>query len=348
MQITLRDIALAYDKQPATLNHFNAQLPDGQLTALLGPSGSGKSTILNLLAGLLTPNAGQIYFDQVDVTHQDSRQRNIGMVFQDYALYPHLTVRDNIAFPLKMAHVHKTARYQRVAELADLVQMTDQLTKFPGQLSGGQQQRVAIARALAKKPALLLLDEPLSSLDTTLREDLRGAIRRIQRTTGVTTLLVTHDQDDALQIADQIMIIADGRLQQVGTGNELYRQPHNLTVAQSIGRPQLNTCAVTALPAAWRQVLPPESLRQATTIGIRSEALQLATPTAPHTVISTISRQVQLGRDHQTTLHTASLTLVSTAITAVSPTPISVALDPTGCLLFAADGHCIWAGDAHA
>ncbi|NLR09186.1 MULTISPECIES: ABC transporter ATP-binding protein [Lactobacillaceae] len=348
MQVTLRDIKLAYDHQPATLNHFSAQLPDGQLTALLGPSGSGKSTVLNLLAGLLTPDAGQIYFDQTEVTHLASRQRHIGMVFQDYALYPHLTVRDNIAFPLKMAHVRKAARYQRVAELAQLVQMTDQLAKFPRQLSGGQQQRVAIARALAKRPDLLLLDEPLSSLDTTLREDLREGIHRIQRATGVTTVLVTHDQDDALQIADQIMILADGRLQQVGTGTALYRHPHNLTVAQSIGRPQLNTCAVTALPTAWRQVLPLEYYQQATTVGIRSEALHLETPTDPHTVAGTISRQIQLGRDHQTTLHTATLRLVSTALPATLQTAVSIGLDPTGCLLFAADGRCIWAGDAHA
>ncbi len=148
-----------------------------------------------------------------------------------------------------MAHVKKAARYQRVAELAELVQVTDQLTKFPQELSGGQQQRVAIARALAKQPSLLLLDEPLSSLDATLREELRGVIRQIQRTTGVTTVLVTHDQEDALQVADQIMVLANGRLQQVGTGRGLYQHPTNLTVAQFIGRPRINVVPLNGRPA---------------------------------------------------------------------------------------------------
>lgn len=217
MRAILQDVTLAYDQHTTVLKNFTCTIPTGELVALLGPSGSGKSTILNLLAGLLTPDAGQIIFDQTDVTHQDSRHRNIGMVFQDYALYPHLSVRDNIAFPLKMAHVKKAARQQRVTELAKLVQITDQLAKFPRELSGGQQQRVALARALAKHPQLLLLDEPLSSLDTTLREELRTVIHDVQRATGVTTLFVTHNQEDALQIADHIMLLANGRLQQVGT-----------------------------------------------------------------------------------------------------------------------------------
>ncbi|TGD20452.1 ABC transporter ATP-binding protein [Levilactobacillus suantsaiihabitans] len=342
MQVTLHEITLAYDRQPALLDHFSCTLPDGKLVALLGPSGSGKSTILNLLAGLLTPQAGQIFFDQTDVTTYDSRQRNIGMVFQDYALYPHLTVRDNIAFPLKMARFKKAARYQRVAELADLVQLTDQLGKFPQELSGGQQQRVAIARALAKHPALLLLDEPLSSLDTALREELRTVIHHIQRQTGVTTLLVTHDQEDALQIADEIMVLAHGRLQQIGTGQALYQSPHNLTVAQFIGRPQINLCAVTNLPATLRTLLPAAQLAQATTLGIRSEAVHVATTPSPLT--AALTAQVRLGRDTQSHLHTSYGDFISTAIAPTTATAVPLTIDRQGCLLFDAQGACLWSG----
>lgn len=343
MQVALHDITLAYGHQTAVLSQLTCKVPDGELTALLGPSGSGKSTILNLLAGLLTPTAGQILFDNTDVTNQDSRQRHIGMVFQDYALYPHLNVRDNIAFPLKMAHVNKKARYHRVAELAELVQIADQLTKFPHELSGGQQQRVAIARALIKQPSLLLLDEPLSSLDTTLREELRTAIRDIQRATGVTTIFVTHDQEDALQIADHIMILSDGRLQQVGTGHELYQHPSNLTVAQFVGRPKINLIPLSAISTEYLASLPANLVPLATTLGIRSEALQLSTPSSEK-VTATIDSQIQLGRDTHTHLHIANQALISTAIPKTTVTALPLTINIRGCCLFADDGTCLWAG----
>jgi len=347
MQVALHNITLAYDHHPAILDHFSATIPDGELVALLGPSGSGKTTISNLFAGLLTPTAGQILFDQTDVTSQDSRQRNIGMVFQDYALYPHLTVRDNIAFPLKMAHVKKRNRYQRATDLAELVQVTDQLDKFPRNLSGGQQQRVAIARALAKQPNLLLLDEPLASLDTALREDLRTVIRHIQQQTGVTTLLVTHDQEDALQIADHIMILANGQLQQIGTSAELYRHPHNQTVAAFIGHPQINLLPVEKLPAKLKALLPASALAQATTLGIRSEAILPTTPDVA-TFSANITQQVQLGRDTQTHLHNLVGNFVSTAIAPTTATQVALTVAPQGCHLFNHAGMCLWSGDAHA
>ncbi|WP_203640327.1 ABC transporter ATP-binding protein [Levilactobacillus andaensis] len=343
MRATLQDITLAYDQHTTVLKNFTCTIPTGELVALLGPSGSGKSTILNLLAGLLTPDAGQILFDQTNVTHQDSRQRNIGMVFQDYALYPHLSVRDNIAFPLKMAHVKKAARQQRVTELAKLVQITDQLAKFPRELSGGQQQRVALARALAKHPQLLLLDEPLSSLDTTLREELRTVIHDVQRATGVTTLFVTHNQEDALQIADHIMLLANGRLQQVGTGHDLYVHPQNLTVAQFIGRPQLNLWPVATLPAGLRASLPATLLAQATTLGIRSEAIHLATTPAAAHFTATITQQRQLGRDTLTSLQAAT-SLISTTIPRTDQTTLPLTVDRHGCQLFSATGDCLWTG----
>ncbi|WP_082617806.1 ABC transporter ATP-binding protein, partial [Levilactobacillus koreensis] len=341
MRATLRDVTLSYDQSTTVLKNFTCTIPSGELVALLGPSGSGKSTILNLLAGLLTPSAGQILFDQTDVTRQDSRHRNIGMVFQDYALYPHLTVHDNIAFPLKMAHVKRAARQQRIAELANLVQLSDQLAKFPRELSGGQQQRVALARALAKHPQLLLLDEPLSSLDTTLREELLTVIHDVQRATGVTTLFVTHNQEDALQIADHIMLLANGRLQQVGTGHDLYVHPQNLTVARFIGRPQLNLWPVATLPARLRASLPANALAQAATLGIRSEAIRLAdTPAAAH-FTATVTQQRQLGRDTLTHLRTTT-DLVSTAISPTNQAALPLSIDLHGCQLFSAIGDCLW------
>ena len=349
MQLTLTNICLTYDHQHRVLDHLNETFPAGQLIALLGPSGSGKTTLLNLLAGLLTPTKGQVTFDGVDVTHLDARQRNVGMVFQDFALYPHLTVLDNIAFPLKMAHVKKRVRRQRARELAHLVHLDDQLTRLPRELSGGQQQRVAIARALIKQPALLLLDEPLSNLDATLRVELRDEIARIQRQTGVTTIFVTHDPTDALTIADTIIILADGQIQQVAQGTELYQQPRNVTVAKFIGLPQINLLPFDQFAAQLTATLPPDVRQRAVTVGLRSEALQLPAPAAALATISaTVTSQVQLGRDWQTRLTWQATPLISTAITTSVATGQTVMLGvaPAGCLLFDATGSLIWTGGA--
>ncbi|MFD0898713.1 ABC transporter ATP-binding protein [Loigolactobacillus binensis] len=348
MQLTLQDITLAYERQPPIFTHFNCTVPDGELVALLGPSGSGKTTILNLIAGLLTPTAGQVLFANTDVTKQNVRTRNIGMVFQDYALYPHFNVLDNIAFPLKMAHVKKARRQQRVRELAQLVHVTELVDKFPSMLSGGQQQRVAIARALAKNPAILLLDEPLSNLDAALRNELRDEIRRIQQAIGITTLFVTHDQADALRIADKIIVLANGQLQQSGTGTDLYRRPRNLFVAQFIGTPQINTLPIAALLPYITTAVPTTILAQTAMVGIRSEAISL-TPTDKIVLTKlpvTVTKQEQLGREVQTYSRYQKYDLISTAIPVLTPLPQSAPLYITakGCYLFASDGTCIWAG----
>lgn len=353
MQVTLKDITLSYDHHHNIFDHLSLVVQPGELIALLGPSGSGKTTILNLLAGLLTPTAGQILFADQDVTNQDVRSRNIGMVFQDYALYPYMTVLDNIAFPLKMAHVNKANRYQRARELATLVHVDDQLTKLPGELSGGQQQRVAIARALAKDPAILLLDEPLSNLDATLRIELRDEIRRIQRATGVTTIFVTHDQSDALRIADKIIVLADGQLQQVGTGPELYHQPRNLFVAQFIGTPRINTVSVQSLLPYITSLVPATILNRATTAGIRSEALLLHGPADDNQVVAilpvTVVKQDQFGRELQTAVTLQNVNLISTSILnhVTTAQKISVSVTASGFYLFDQTGNCIWAGDRH-
>ncbi|GEO69090.1 ABC transporter ATP-binding protein [Levilactobacillus acidifarinae] len=350
MQVQFTDITLRYAQQ-TVLDRLNFTVQDGELVALLGPSGSGKTTLLNLLAGLLTPSAGHLLFNGTDVTHQDPRHRHVGMVFQDYALYPHLSVLDNIAFPLKMAHVNRATRYAQAQKYAQLVHVDDQLTKFPRALSGGQQQRVALARTLIKQPALLLLDEPLSNLDAALRLELRDEIRRIQRLTGVTTLLVTHDQDDALRIADRIIVLANGRIQQSGTGAALYRHPQNQFVAQFIGTPPINLIDVAAIRPFIHAEIPPERLQQAATFGIRSEALTFTTTNQPilGQLPITLERQLQIGRDQQTLVHSPIGRLISSQVPLTgTQSPTTLFLQAAGSFLFAADGRCLWDGDADA
>ena len=219
---------------------FSAELQDGHLICLLGPSGCGKSTLLNMLCGIIPVTEGKIYFDDKDVTSLPPDQRNIGMVFQNYALYPHMTVAENIAFPLEVQKVKKEERKARVEEIAKLVHVDNLLRRYPSELSGGQQQRVAIARAMVKKPQLLLMDEPLSNLDARLRLEMREEIRRIQKETGVTTIFVTHDQEEAMSISDSILLMKDGLLIQSGLCQELYVNPNCLFVAEFLGNPPAN------------------------------------------------------------------------------------------------------------
>lgn len=239
MKVTLKNVTKKFGSTVA-VNNFSATFPDGHLICLLGPSGCGKSTVLNILCGILDVTSGQVFFDNEDVTSLSPEQRNIGMVFQNYALYPHLTVLENIAFPLEVQKVNKKIRIEKAKEIAELVHVENLLHRFPGELSGGQQQRVAIARALIKNPKLLLMDEPLSNLDARLRLEMREEIRRIQIETGVTTIFVTHDQDEAMSISDSIILMKDGNLAQEGLCNDLYNQPNSKFVADFLGNPPIN------------------------------------------------------------------------------------------------------------
>ncbi|MBR4422131.1 MAG: ABC transporter ATP-binding protein [Erysipelotrichaceae bacterium] len=226
------------------VNDFNIEIPDGKLVGLLGPSGCGKSTTLNLICGLEEPTEGKIYFGDIDVTKLPPENRGVGMVFQNYALYPHLTVRQNIVFPLEnLKGEDKLSREEmdaKALEVAKLVQIDTLMERKPSELSGGQQQRVAIARALVKTPGVLLLDEPLSNLDARLRLQTREQIRRIQKETGITTIFVTHDQEEAMSISDLIIVMKDGIIQQVGKPQEVYNDPVNLFVARFLGTPAIN------------------------------------------------------------------------------------------------------------
>ncbi len=226
------------------VDNFNFEIPDGKLIGLLGPSGCGKSTTLNLISGLVKPTAGKIFFGEDDVTGLPPENRGIGLVFQNYALYPHLTVRQNILFPLQNLKgkdkLSKEEMMKKAAKAAKLVQIDELMERKPRELSGGQQQRVAIARAMVKMPKVLLLDEPLSNLDARLRLQTREEIRRIQQETKITTVFVTHDQEEAMSISDMIVVMKKGAVQQIGQPQEVYDSPVNLFVAKFLGTPPIN------------------------------------------------------------------------------------------------------------
>ncbi len=239
MKVRLENLTKEFEEVTA-VNKATIEFEEGKLTGLLGPSGCGKSTTLYLIAGLFKATSGSIFFDDEDVTKLEPEKRGIGLVFQNYALYPHMTAEQNIMFPLLNKKVPKKEAKERAKKMAELVHIEDLLNRKPGKMSGGQQQRVAIARALVKEPRILLLDEPLSNLDARLRLEMREEIKRIQRETGVTTIFVTHDQEEAMSISDQIVIMKDGFLQQVASPREMYDNPVNQFVAKFLGNPPIN------------------------------------------------------------------------------------------------------------
>jgi putative spermidine/putrescine transport system ATP-binding protein len=224
---------------------FNLDVSPGEFVSFLGPSGCGKTTTLRMVAGLEQPSAGIIRLGGEDVTYAKPNERNIGMVFQSYALFPNMTISDNIAFGLRVRKQEKVERAERVAELLDLIQLPDKGKSYPYELSGGQQQRVALARALAISPQLLLLDEPLSALDAKIRDELRSEIRRIQRELDITTIYVTHDQEEALALSDRIVVMSRGKMEQVGEPFEIYNNPATGFVASFVG--QLNRLSARVL-----------------------------------------------------------------------------------------------------
>ncbi len=239
VRVLLDNISKFFGKVKA-VSDLNLEIKDGEFVAFLGPSGCGKTTTLLMIAGIYKPSKGRILFDDEDVTDLPPKDRNVGMVFQSYALYPHMTVYDNIAFPLKLKKVPKQEIDRKVKEVAKLLQIDELLDRKPAQLSGGQRQRVALGRALVKEPDVLLLDEPLSNLDAKLRILMRAEIKRLQRELRITTIYVTHDQVEAMSMADRIAVMNKGRLQQYADPQTLYNKPANLFVAGFIGSPPMN------------------------------------------------------------------------------------------------------------
>ena len=310
MKVTLQNLTKTFPgrnrKSPevvTAVNDFNFEIPDGKLIGLLGPSGCGKSTALNLLCGLLKPTSGKIFFGEDDVTDLAPEKREVGMVFQNYALYPHLTVLQNIMFPLQNRKgadkLSKVEMAKKANEVAKLVQIDGLMDRKPGELSGGQQQRVAIARALVKMPRILLMDEPLSNLDARLRLQTREEIRRIQRETKITTIFVTHDQEEAMSISDIIIVMKDGEIQQIGQPQKVYDAPSNLFVAKFLGTPPINTFAgaiksgrlyIGDAPVLDMQDIP----NQDVTVGIRPEGF---IPSPQGALVCGLDRVEVMGRD---------------------------------------------------
>ena len=251
MKVELRNVTKVFPsrnrksgEEVVAVSNCCVTIPDGKLVGRLGPSGGGKSTTLYMICGLQKPTGGQVFFGEDDVTDLEPENRGVGLVFQNYALYPHMTVKQNILFPLQNLKgedkLSKEEMLRRTLETARLVQIDELLDRKPSELSGGQQQRVAIARALVKMPRVLLLDEPLSNLDARLRLQTREEIRRIQRETGITTVFVTHDQDEAMSISDFIVVMKLGVVQQIGKPQDVYDDPDNLFVAKFLGTPPIN------------------------------------------------------------------------------------------------------------
>ena len=289
--ITLRELTKVYPNGVRALDALDLEIADGEFFALLGPSGCGKTTLLRTIAGLELSSGGSVRIGDRDVTSLPPGQRDVAMVFQDYALFPHMTVRDNIAYPLRIKKVGKADRQDKAARTADELGLSALLDRRPGQLSGGQQQRVALARAMACHPQVFLLDEPLSNLDARLRLEARTFLKRLQRELGVTTVFVTHDQAEALALADRIAVMEGGRIRQVGTPTEVFRRPANTFVAGFIGSTPMNLVPARVrgeeLAVAGVRLPVPDDVRGELTdgeqvvYGVRPEYLDYSPDPAP-------------------------------------------------------------------
>lgn len=252
-----------YFGEVCALDEVQLRVKDGELLVLVGPSGCGKTTLLRLVAGLDAPDAGQVRIGDTLVNGVAPDKRRVAMVFQSYALYPHMTVRNNIAFPLQNERLPRDEIHSRVTQAARQLDIHNRLERYPAQLSGGERQRVALARAIVRRPQVFLFDEPLSSLDAGLRRVARAELRRYQRRLGVTTLLVTHDQQDALSLGDRIAVMSEGRIRQIGAAHELYRRPADTFVATFLGSPPMNLIEKDTCIIGFR----PEDFVPATTNG---------------------------------------------------------------------------------
>jgi len=281
------------------VSDFTLDIAEGELVTFLGPSGCGKTTTLRMIAGFIAPTSGRILIGNTDVTRLPVHKRDTGMVFQRYALFPHMTVAENVAFGLEMHKVPRAERDGKIRRVLDMVRMTELRDRYPRQLSGGQQQRVAIARALAIEPKVFLLDEPLSNLDAKLRVEVREEIRALQQRLGLTTIFVTHDQEEALAIADRMAIMNDGIVQQVGSPDTLYERPANLFVADFLGKMNVfkgRGNAHSVFETAAGQRIAAADGAQATHLGVRPERVRLqAQPAGANALAGVVESSLYLG-----------------------------------------------------
>ena len=330
------------------VSDFSLEISDGELVAFLGPSGCGKTTTLRMIAGFVEPTAGTVHIGDTDVTLLPAHKRNTGMVFQRYALFPHMTVAQNVSFGLEMYKVPAAERAGRIRAALDMVRMSQLGDRYPRQLSGGQQQRVAIARALAIEPKVFLLDEPLSNLDAKLRGEVREEIRALQQRLGLTTVFVTHDQEEALAIADRMAIMHDGKVQQVGAPQELYEQPANLFVADFLGKMNFFTGGMDGdsafVTSVGMRVAVAHPLAGATHLGVRPERTRLSAQPAPGNALpGAVESAVYLGSQIEVKVKLDSgasilSQVTNAAVREVSAQPgerVHVCFQPADCVLFA-------------
>ncbi|MEV1287475.1 ABC transporter ATP-binding protein [Micromonospora sp. NPDC049679] len=303
--ITMRELTKVYPGGVRALDSLDLEIADGEFFALLGPSGCGKTTLLRTIAGLEIASGGAVRIGDRDVTNLPPGQRDVAMVFQDYALFPHMTVQENIAYPLRIKKLSRTVRQGKAAQTAAALGLSELLGRRPAQLSGGQQQRVALARAMACHPQVFLLDEPLSNLDARLRLEARTFLKRLQRELGVTTVFVTHDQAEALALADRMAVMEGGRIRQVGTPTEVFRQPANTFVAGFIGSTPMNLVEARVhdgevAVAGARLPLPDEARGHvpdgvAVVYGVRPEYLDYSAEPVPHALTGQVVVVENLG-----------------------------------------------------
>jgi iron(III) transport system ATP-binding protein len=303
MFLSLRGVTKRFGPVIA-LRDVSLDVAEGEFVCFLGPSGCGKTTLLRIIAGLETPDEGRCLLRETDLAGVPARRRNFGMVFQSYSLFPNMTARRNVAYGLECRKWRRLDTDRRVGEMLALVHLQDEADKAPHQLSGGQQQRVALARALAPQPAVLLLDEPLSALDAKVRETLRGEIRDLHRTLGITTIMVTHDQDEAMEMADRIVVMYRGAIAQAGTAAELYNHPATRFVAEFIGRMNVLRLGGPAGGPAELGGVPLRLPAPARVVGIRPEDVERAAggAGAVNEVVGTVRKAVFLGSVTHVTL----------------------------------------------
>ena len=282
-EVNLDHVTKRFGLGAAAVDDLTLDIRDRELMVLLGPSGCGKTTALRMVAGLERPEQGEIRIDGKRVNEVEPKDRDVALVFQSYALYPHMTVRDNMLYPLKVRRMSRAERDMRVRQAAELLRITHLLGRKPRQLSGGEQQRVALGRAIVREPRVFLMDEPLSNLDAKLRVHTRAELKALQQQLGTTTVFVTHDQAEAMTLADRIAVMNEGELQQVGTPDDVYDRPSNLFVAQFMGSPPMNTLSVTRADGdliadgGWRFPLNTSAGADgALTVGIRPEDITLS------------------------------------------------------------------------
>jgi len=303
--IEFEHVVKQFAKQAApAVDNLSFKVIDGELLILLGPSGCGKTTALRMIAGLEEPDAGDIRIDGQSVVGVEPKDRDIALVFQQYALYPHLSARDNLLYPLKVQKMTREERLHRVEQTADLLKIGHLLDRKPGQLSGGEQQRVALGRAIVRQPRVFLMDEPLSNLDAKLRTHMRTEIKTLQHQLGVTMAFVTHDQAEAMTMADRIAVMSGGRLQQLATPDEVYNYPANLFVAEFLGSPPMNILpavwqdGAVVVPGGWRIPVPsrhdlPAELR----LGLRPEAVDVVSAGTPGSASARVLISEPLGSE---------------------------------------------------